>query len=226
MLNAASIGVISEADESRIIFKDIKNSNSNIRDQLLFIYLNRNYKFIDFDNVYYETVKIIKNVNYIKLLKKFKNRLSGNFMIPFSVPNQKGEKIELSSYRNKVCVIDMWFTGCGACTSFYQNVLSNVENYFDKDTNLIFISISADKNKEVWIKSIGSKQYTSEKSLNLFTDAKGFDHPLLELLKVTSFPTVILVDKKGKISQFNSYKLYTYDSLISSINNLLILPDN
>lgn len=108
-----------------------------------------------------------------------------------------GLPYDTDSLRGKVTLVDFWFTGCKACIDMYTNHLTKIKERYKDNPDFQMVSVSADKSTEIWLKSIRSGKYTSEKALNLQT--KGYDHPLLHYLGVTGYPRIIFMDRKGKL---------------------------
>jgi len=130
----------------------------------------------------------------------------------FMLPNEYGKMVQLTDFRGKVVFLDFWFTGCSACSLYYQHVLAEVEKHFKNNPDIVFISISVDRDREKWLKSIRGEsktgyQYTSDDAVNLFTDGKASKHPVIEKYKVLGYPRPLLIDRKGVIITANGKKL-------------------
>jgi peroxiredoxin len=163
-------------------------------------------------------LKNISDKDYIELIETTANSQSkGNAVFDFSLPDTNGRFIKLSQFLGKVVFLDFWFTGCAGCGSYHELILSKVEKAFEKDSNVVFITISVDKNKEKWIKSVKEGGYTSLSAINLYTNGLGVNHPVINQFAVTSYPRPIIIDKKGKL--FNN----TESDLRSSVERLSAL---
>jgi thiol-disulfide isomerase/thioredoxin len=110
-----------------------------------------------------------------------------------------GKPVKLSDYNGKVVVIDFWFTGCINCMKFYQGELSAAEEHFSEDTGVVFISICIDKDKNIWLRSLGKGNYASKKSVNLYTNGMGDQHPVIRIFRVVSYPQPIVLDRMGRV---------------------------
>jgi cytochrome oxidase Cu insertion factor (SCO1/SenC/PrrC family) len=110
----------------------------------------------------------------------------------------KRKKVSLSDCKGKVLVLDFWFTGCINCMNFYRSSLSKAEEYYKRDTNVVFMSVNVDRDRAMWLKSLANGRYASKRSVNLFTEGLGAGHPLIKLYRVSSYPQVIIISKKGK----------------------------
>jgi thiol-disulfide isomerase/thioredoxin len=144
--------------------------------------------------------------------------VKGGLAYNFSLPDPNGKMIHLSDFKGKVVLVDFWFTGCGGCARIYHDVLSKVEEEFRNDQKVVFVSVSVDKSKENWISGIrqtgfydenaqyiASQQgkYTSDKAVNLYTNGLGIDHTIIKQYKVTTYPSLVLIDSHGYIISCN-----------------------
>lgn len=163
---------------------------------------------------------LVNNPYHSKLLNRLKDAqsldiLKGNFQLT----DVSGNTVKLSAFRGKVIFIDFWFTGCGGCSIYYNKVLSKVEKVFKDSSQVIFISVSIDKDKAVWLKSVESGKYTSQHAINLYTDGSGTNHPLIRQLKITSYPRPIIFGKEGMKFVDSHSALRTSVSEVSALIN-------
>lgn len=175
---------------------------ANFKDPLLaqvlasFLYDNRNtdlltQKYIDW---------IIKDTDFSKynsLLKGIRRFSPGTLLPEFSLTDTLGNEVSLSQFKGNVLVLDFWYTGCFACARTYKVINPIIKEFEGKPVK--FISISEDKIRDVWIKSIHSGVYTDPKHINLSAGKMGATHPLFRYFQINAYPTVILIDKNGKI---------------------------
>lgn len=131
----------------------------------------------------------------------------------FVLPDRNGNTVNLDQFRGKVVLLDYWFTGCSPCRLFYKNVLSKIEEKYSGNPDIIFLSISSDKNIERWKKTVDASTYTSKHSINLFTEGKGEGHPVIKNNNVFYFPYLVLLDRNGKIITTYQNDLRNYAQL-------------
>jgi cytochrome oxidase Cu insertion factor (SCO1/SenC/PrrC family) len=131
----------------------------------------------------------------------------GQFAANFGLPDSAGKTVHLSDFKGKVVLIDFWFTGCTACGKLYRNELAQVEAHFKEDDRVVFLTINIDTYRELWLKSIKSGNYTSLSATNLNTGGPGVQSEVLKEYKVTGFPRLFLVDKKGRIFENRDSRL-------------------
>lgn len=171
--------------------------------------------------LYNDAGKFIKTPTYLNFLDELKHKAPGRKFTDFKLKDASGKIRSLAQFKNKIVLIDFWFTGCGHCENYYKDILSPVKKHFTNNKEVVFLSISIDRDKNVWLKSILKGSYTSTESINLYTNGQQSKHPIITKNNISSFPTVILLKKAGQIKFFNSPNLYSKDSLIKSIQDLI-----
>lgn len=142
---------------------------------------------------------VLQNPFCIQMLKKFtdRSRISQN-VNDFSLPDIDDKIVNLSDFRGKIVFVDFWYAGCGACSAYYQEVLKEVEEKYRESKDVVFITISIDKDKRRWLKGIESGSYTSSEVINLRCP-EGINTPVIQHFAVMSFPRPLLIDRDGKI---------------------------
>ncbi|MBN8856714.1 MAG: hypothetical protein BGO55_23575 [Sphingobacteriales bacterium 50-39] len=185
--------------------------SGSLRDKLLFIYFTEYFDYLN-DSA---RVAILHNIDdiYLKhLVTEWDKSSKGSLAYDFSLPNEAGQFIRLSNFKNRVVLLDFYFTGCAACLSYYQRTLCQAEKYYKNNKNIVFIAISIDSNKNLWLKGISESidnhspnkedqhnKYTSRNAINLYTNGNGVTDSAIIHYKVSEFPQPILIDKAGRI---------------------------
>jgi thiol-disulfide isomerase/thioredoxin len=100
--------------------------------------------------------------------------------------------------KGKVILIDFWFTGCQGCIQMTRE-LRKIKRHFDTIPNVVFLSISVDKERVKWLKSIKNNRYALSESINLFTGGLGIDHYIVKRFNISSYPKLYLIDQYGRI---------------------------
>jgi thiol-disulfide isomerase/thioredoxin len=151
---------------------------------------------------YYEESK---NLVYKKMVKGYElkeRELKNKKTAPdFVLTDVNGKPFTKNDVKNKIALLDFWFTGCVGCVQM-ASVLEKVEEAFRSDTNVVFLSISTDVDKEKWLRSINQKKYTTGTGINLYSGGLGGTHPIISSYNVTSFPCLYLLDAMGRIVSF------------------------
>ncbi len=137
-------------------------------------------------------------------LQQMASRLKTGTPFPeISLKDRSGKEVLLSDLDDKVVLVDFWYTGCGACMKYYHETLGPVEERMREEEDVVFASVSSDRSREVWLRSIEEGKYTSSDLLNLA--AGGFDHPLLKYYGIRAYPTQMLLDREGKVYQIGNF---------------------
>lgn len=131
-----------------------------------------------------------------------KKMLKDSPVYDFSLPDASGKKISIQSFKGKAVLIDFWFTGCKPCQILAKQ-MRTIKEKLKADTNIVFMSICVDQQKEKWLNSLKSGLYTDKESVNLYTDNLGVDHPLITNYSITGYPKLLLVGADGKLFNAN-----------------------
>lgn len=180
-----------------------------LRDKLLTMWVCNGLLYIhNVDSIITKILPEIKDEDYTQVLTNLKKIVRPGVEVhEFALPDSTGKLVRLSDFRGKLVFIDFWFTGCGPCKQYYQYCLSAVEKKYKDNPNIVFITISADKDRDKWLRSKNNGYYTSSDVVNLYTDGKGFFHEILESYKIDRYPTQKLIDRQGRLISNNSYEL-------------------
>jgi thiol-disulfide isomerase/thioredoxin len=202
------------------VFNKIQQSKTvELKDKLMLTYVVS--KFITpISGLVPLALKRIKNPEYREIVLEYNNILKpGALAANFSLPDVNGNLVSLNEFKGKVVLMDFWYTGCPGCILYYQHVLKAVEDKFKDNKDVVFITISIDKNVEKWGKGIQTSSdaknteiYTSGHAINLWTNGMGADHPVIADYKVASYPRPILIDRDGKIFSSDDKEL-RYDGV-------------
>lgn len=192
-------GSYQKGDSFKEVFDLLKNKyKGDFRDKLLYLSFERLNKFYSSEAKTFvdEALNIIKSPLYHRLLTDWKNRQYA--VSQFELEDAQGKVHRLSDYKGKILVVDFWYTGCSSCVELNQSMHSMIKNY-KHNSDVIFITISIDQQKDLWLKSVASGKYTSQTSVNLFTNGLGKNHPLIKNYNFTSFPRQLIIGQNGEL---------------------------
>ncbi|UKT64068.1 TlpA disulfide reductase family protein [Pedobacter mucosus] len=118
----------------------------------------------------------------------------------FEALNLNGEQISLEDFKDrKYILLDFWFTYCKFCRLLTPDLKKVYLKY--KNSGLEIIGVSVDEDDKLWKKSIdedGTRIWQHIKVINAVKDSNGLDLPMQ--YNIAAFPTLILIDKEGKIA--------------------------
>jgi thiol-disulfide isomerase/thioredoxin len=145
-----------------------------------------------------------------ELKKRFRVYMNGlakgavgyNFSLP--VDSSGTKKLSLSDFKGKVVLLDIWSYQCTGCTVFTQTFHRKVYPLFKDNPNFVVLSIMlGESSKAAYMRRLrgeGGAIYTYPEYINLF-GGKGVaaGRKMEESYNVTAFPTILLIDKQGRI---------------------------
>ncbi|WEK33639.1 MAG: TlpA disulfide reductase family protein [Candidatus Pseudobacter hemicellulosilyticus] len=173
-----------------------------LRDRLLLQVIRADKGTRHFDTLYDWVARMAKDPYTRKELAAIRGRLPGQPAFEFALPDTNGTIHRLADYKGRTIMVDVWFTGCGACEYVYKNVLKPAKELLQDHKDILFLSICIDTGKKTWLKSIRSGSYTSAKALNLYTAGKGSDQELLRYYGINAYPTLFIIRPDGTMHRF------------------------
>ena len=123
--------------------------------------------------------------------------LPGNFM-ELSGVTADGHEFDWESYRGNFVLIDFWASWCGPCREEIPNVVKNLQKYGEQGFRVVGINIDQDRS--------AFDTYMEEAQLpweNIMPDESG-NSEMATYYAVSGIPTVILVDREGKVVSVNA----------------------
>ncbi|WP_412468784.1 TlpA family protein disulfide reductase [Pedobacter sp. KLB.chiD] len=186
-------------------FEIIKsNFSGNLRDKILTAYVVLSYNSRpDMPQLRNETLKLVKLDYCLEALNNiFGNRMPGAKAYDFALQDSSGNVVKLSDFKGKVVVMDFFFTGCGGCWQLNKE-MANIYKQYQGNPKIAFVSVSIDKDINEWKASLQTNLYTHPHSTNLYTNGLGTTHPIITHYGIVAYPTVIIINKAGKIANGN-----------------------
>ena len=111
-------------------------------------------------------------------------------LFTFVLRNVDGSPLPLSPLKGKVIVLSFWATWCGPCRILEPEVAQIAKNYAG-NTNLVFYAVDTDADESLVPGFLAKQKWDVPV---VFAD--GLD----DSMKVSSLPTVVILDRAGKIS--------------------------
>ena len=165
-------------------------------------------------NLYYQSSSITKfwminDENYeLQNSKELTNLKEGYDSINFSFKNSEGEIVSLSDkqFINKVTVVQIMGTWCPNCLDETQFFLSYLKENPSDQLAFVSLSFEAAKTEQKAMKRIKNMVNRFEIPYPVLlaqfgsTDTKLAQEKIPMLEKISSYPTTIIIDKKGKVN--------------------------
>ncbi|MGA8144614.1 MAG: thioredoxin domain-containing protein [Candidatus Acidiferrales bacterium] len=100
-----------------------------------------------------------------------------------------GTPLFLAPLRGKTIVMSFWATWCGPC-HILEPIFAQVAKNYAGDPNILFLALDTDDDESLVAPFLAREKWTVPLAF-----ADGMD----DLLKVETLPTVLIIDRKGKI---------------------------
>lgn len=131
----------------------------------------------------------------LALLAFKKAHTTGSAAFPFSLPDQEGKYHTLSEFGGKIIVLDFWFTGCHACPPMGDSLKKVLPAYRD-DPRIVFLTVSTDRDQQMWLNSVHQGRYCSPDELNLREGLNG-QSAFMRHYNIVEYPTLMVFSKEG-----------------------------
>lgn len=162
-------GFISQAEGNEVVFEGLAN------------------RFLQEFASYQVAASLKPRLAQIALLRM------GNVAPDFSLPNQEGKPIALSSLRGKYVLIDFWASWCGPCRRQNPHVVRLYQKYSNKPFTILGVSL--DRERDSWLEAITADRLT----WNHVSDLQYWSSAAAKLYGVSSIPFTVLLDPEGRI---------------------------
>lgn len=115
----------------------------------------------------------------------------------FTLPDLKGNKIDLVSFKGKVILIEFWATWCGPCREEIPHLTELYSKY--RNDGLVVMGISLDRKEPQEVQSFLEK--LGVEYINLVGNDEIFENysRLAGLGTIRGIPATFLIDREGRI---------------------------
>lgn len=179
--------------------------NQEVKDYMLYNTLRSHLSYSTkdvSDEIMERFEKHCKNEKYVteihEKLASWESLQPGNPAPDFEGVDVEGKLMTLNDFRGSYVYIDVWATWCGPCKHEIPFLEELHEEY--KDENIIFVSVSLDRDKESWKKMVTEKEM---KGIQLYTK-NDFKSTLAKEYNIGAIPRFILIDTEGNIMDVNA----------------------
>ena len=114
----------------------------------------------------------------------------------FTLSAVEGAPLKMASLKGKILVLDFWATWCGPCRVQHP-LYEKVRAKFNDRDDVVFLAINTDQDPSVVKPFLEEQQWSKHV---YFEDGLG------SLLRVSSIPTTVIIDKQGNMfSRMNGF---------------------
>jgi thiol-disulfide isomerase/thioredoxin len=149
----------------------------------------------------------------LKMLEAMKKTEIGRILEDFKQQDIDGRPVQLSSFRGKYVLIELWASWCIPCRRKNPGLIQVSKKFAGKNFTILGVALEEKDQKDKWLTAI------KKDGLNWpqVTDFKGWKNDVAVQFGIRSIPFNILIDPRGKIIAKNIYENELESMLISVI---------
>ncbi len=133
----------------------------------------------------------------------------------FTGTKMDGSRFDVTELRGKVVLVDFWATWCGPCLGEVPNMRRNFARYHDRGFEIV--GVSMDEDRDALVTHLAKENYP----WTTLHDSLKLDQHVAVEYGITSLPTLILIDRQGKVVSANARG----DSLGKLLHELFGAPE-
>lgn len=188
------------------IFNDLKqNYAGTLRDRLI---ISAFYKLKQHHSTYFSkalpfAIDLMSTPENRSILLKFQDSITaGTEVFPYLFQDVNKNRVGFNDFKDKIVVMDFWFTGCSACTKI-PPVMKNIINNFKENKDIVYLSVNTDASYNSWDIGLKSKIYSTEGQIDLKTAGAGKDDPFIKHYNFSVYPQLFIIGKNGLLISSN-----------------------
>lgn len=132
----------------------------------------------------------------------------GSLALDWTLPfYNKNENISLSNLKGKVILLDFWFKNCGPCIESVPHLNAINKKFSGKKFEVLGINTWDSKKDVTWFCNKHQVSY------NILMNGKD----LAEKYGINAFPTIVLIDKEGKVLYSGGFNQSEIEKLIEKV---------
>lgn len=134
------------------------------------------------------------------LLEVFKQTAAGSALPQLTLTGMDGKPVSLDKYKGKVVLLDLWSVGCGPCMMEFSKMEEFKKLYADHKDDLQIITVCCGEPSDKSWKRVIDKYKLDDLNTKLVPDKSA------EIYSNIGWPTYVLVDREGKIFEWNTVR--------------------
>ena len=208
--------IINEGDSLAVELQNWKLDyiENNPKSFISAYYLYSMHLFSNEDTIkkYYEILDTsLSESKYTKGIKSFLSTLPGNPFLDFELYDANKKLYKLSDIaKDKVILLDFWFTGCQPCRVQNKKLVSLYNTYSSKGFEIV--GISSDRDTAAFINTIAEDKMTW---INLID--RSDETAVNNIYKHFYVPFSVLIDNNGIIIEKGTIEIERLESIIDSL---------
>lgn len=176
------------------------------------------YSYDEVSAVYRDFMTRDPTPYYAAVLKENYNKVQslrpGAAAPDFTLKDEHGRQVALSSLKGKVVYLDFWGVYCGPCMAEIKDHTAQLHEKY-KDKNVVFVNICVDASENEWKKTLVESQL---KGVNLLTQ---FSDPICSTYNIAGVPHYYLIDQAGRIVDNNAPRPSQGNTLTDALDKLM-----
>lgn len=145
--------------------------------------------------------KEVKNQAFEKEVKLYEDseRIKAQRYFPAFLVTQEGswQGLSLNALKGKVVFLEYW-NHDELVIEGWKTSMNMLKEKFRGDTNVLFLSVSTEKDREKWLNAITLNPFNKDGVINVYTDGKGVNHQLVEDNSVKTLPSLYIYQSDHK----------------------------
>jgi thiol-disulfide isomerase/thioredoxin len=137
----------------------------------------------------YDRTSTLVETRKLKLRALEPNGAATN-LAQFTITALDGKKLTMSALAGKVLVLDFWATWCEPCRAQHP-LYEEVKKHYGPRDDLVFLALDTDENHSIVTPFLEENHWDSQVY---------FEDGVARWLGVSEIPTMILLDKQGKVA--------------------------
>ncbi|WP_317206629.1 TlpA disulfide reductase family protein [Hymenobacter sp. 15J16-1T3B] len=113
----------------------------------------------------------------------------------FTLQDETGKPVALSSFRGKVVYLDFWASWCGPCLAEVPAATELKQKFAGRD--VVFLYVSVDEREKDWQNLLAKRQLLGHGSVHLW--AKGFGSATATAYQVNAIPAYFIIGRDGRL---------------------------